>query len=204
LGEVGPMRRRIFSGQLSRTFGMPTDRVFGNVGGIRDVQELRHFVWVKLGFLVEQTSGRRFSHQSSPFLERSSAAPCGTDIVYIKLIVIGLCGRMRGSAVECGTRKITFRVRCIQPGSATSPLGYNDLRDALETLFLPLAATGRCDGTCALGTAQHCRLPVFHAEMCIRLIIRAVRRPSISPAACKCTSATTSLLAKVWRLQCQV
>jgi hypothetical protein len=100
---------------------MPTYRVFGNVGGIRVVRKLRHFVWVKLGFLVEETSGRRFSHQSSPFLERSSAAPCGIELVYIKLIVMALCGMMRYGAVECGMRKITFRVRCIQPGSATSP-----------------------------------------------------------------------------------
>jgi hypothetical protein len=71
---------------------------------------------------VEEFAGRRFSHQSSPFWKRSYAAPCGTDTVYIKLIVMGLCGLMRGSAVRCGGAKITFRVRCIQPGSATYPL----------------------------------------------------------------------------------
>jgi hypothetical protein len=116
-----PRWQKVGSSQLGWIFGIPMDRAFGDFRGIRDVRELRHFVWVKLGILVEQTSGRRFSHQSSPFLERSSAAPCGTDIVYIKLIVMALCGRMRYGAVECGMRKITFRVRCIQPGSATSP-----------------------------------------------------------------------------------
>ena len=60
---------------------------------------------------MEGFSGRRFSHQSSPFRERSYAAPRGTDIVYIKLIVMGLCERMRGSADRCEEAKITFRVR---------------------------------------------------------------------------------------------
>ena len=86
-----------------------------------DFDRVAESVWVCLGILVEEFAGRRFSHQSSPFWERSNAAPCGTDIIYIKLIVIGLFGLMRGSAGRCGGAKITFRVRCIQPGSATSP-----------------------------------------------------------------------------------
>ena len=78
-------------------------------------------VWVCLGILVEDFAGRRFSHQSSPFRERPYATPCAIDMVYTELIVIGLCGFVRGSAMRCGGAKITFRVRCIQPGSATSP-----------------------------------------------------------------------------------
>jgi hypothetical protein len=88
------------------------------------LHQVAESVWVCLGILVEQFAGRRFSHQSPPFWMRSIAAPCGTDIVYIKLIVMCLCRLMRGSAVRCGGDKITFRVRCIQPGSATSPLCF--------------------------------------------------------------------------------
>ena len=56
-------------------------------------------VWVCLGILVEVSAGRRFSHHSSPFSERRDAAPCGTNIVYIKLIRIAF---MRNSAGKCG------------------------------------------------------------------------------------------------------
>jgi hypothetical protein len=43
-------------------------------------------VWALLGILAEKFSGRRFSHHSTPLLERPRAAPCGPNIVYIKLI----------------------------------------------------------------------------------------------------------------------
>jgi hypothetical protein len=158
-------------------------------------------VWVCLGILVEDFAGRRFSHQSSPFLERSRAAPCGTDIVYIKLIVMGLCGLMRGSAVRCGGLKITFRVRCIQPGSATSPLC---LHHFTRRSGRPSTAIGSFDGTCAPEMRSTAACLWFTLKCAYRLVICAVRCPRSSPTVCKSTPAMTSLLAKVWPLQCQV
>jgi hypothetical protein len=74
--------------------------------GFRGGTSLDSFVWVKLGILVEVLAGRRFSYHSSPLSERTSAAPCGTNTVYIKLILLSLRGRMWGSAGECGKRRI--------------------------------------------------------------------------------------------------
>jgi hypothetical protein len=43
---------------------------------------------------------------SSPLSERTGAAPCGTNTVYIELILLSLRGKMWDSAGECGKRQI--------------------------------------------------------------------------------------------------
>ena len=43
---------------------------------------------------------------------------------------------MRKYAVRCGGAKITFRVRCIQPGSATSPMTGKRNRQPFSSAIL--------------------------------------------------------------------
>ena len=54
-------------------------------------------------------------------LVRSDALGCRERCGCISRQMIYLCVVMRSGAATCKMAKITFRVRCIQPGSATSP-----------------------------------------------------------------------------------
>ncbi len=78
---------------------------------------------------------------------------------------------------------------------------YNTLRDALEVLRLPLAVLMALAPPEIRSTAA-CLW--FTLKCAYRLVICAVRCPRSSPTVCESSPAITSLLANVWRLQCQV
>jgi hypothetical protein len=80
-----------------------------------------NFVWVYLGDMAEKIAGVRSGVRLVSEKMRSHAELCLACDQYKLMCLLMIGGSMRKYAVRCGWAKITFRVRCIQPGSATSP-----------------------------------------------------------------------------------
>jgi hypothetical protein len=79
------------------------------------------FVWVFVGHVAEKIAGVRSGVRLVSKTVRSHAALCLACDQYNLFNLLRIGGSMRKDAVWCGGAKITFRVRCIQPSSATSP-----------------------------------------------------------------------------------
>ena len=79
------------------------------------------FVWVFVGHVAEKIAGVRSGVRLVSEKMRSHAARCLACDQYNLFDLLVIDSHMRKYAVRCGGAKITFRVRCIQPGSATSP-----------------------------------------------------------------------------------
>jgi hypothetical protein len=78
-------------------------------------------VWVFLGDVADKIAGVRSGVRLVSEKMRSHAERCLAYDQYNSMYLLRIGGSMRKDAVRCGGAKITFRVRCIQPGSATSP-----------------------------------------------------------------------------------
>ena len=75
-----------------------------------------------MGFVAETFAGVRYSVRSICENMRCHAMRFFTRNRCNLFILNLICGSVRLVAIGCRGRKLTFRVRCIQPGSATSPL----------------------------------------------------------------------------------
>jgi len=75
-----------------------------------------------MGILAEKSAGVRSGVRFVPEPVRLDSEGCVHGRKYNSSYCKKIDGSVRESAVRCGGGKITFRVRCIQPGSATYPL----------------------------------------------------------------------------------
>ncbi len=129
----------------------------------------------------------------------------------IFLLMNKICGLARLGAEGCETAKITFRVRCDRPCSATSPLAKLFYLRCLQNVSVFAALTGNAPvPLLASPSIPGVYQPVDADIRCWEARWRAthdhLRRlcPSSSAYCGRSTRATISLLANVCRLQCQV
>ena len=84
--------------------------------------------------MAEKFSGVRSGVRSVCGKVLSHAARCLAGNQYNSMYLIWIYRRVRPSAEECEKGEFTFRVRCIQPGSATSPLCLQPLAVLWRTI----------------------------------------------------------------------